>query len=56
MIERLLADGLLATIDYLGEDTTDRQQATAVTDEYIAAAGAGWARPSWPRAAGPRCR
>jgi proline dehydrogenase len=35
VIERLLADGLLATIDYLGEDTTDRQQAAAVTDEYV---------------------
>ena len=35
VIERLLADGLLASIDYLGEDTTDRQQATAVTDEYV---------------------
>ena len=35
VIERLLADGLLATIDYLGEDTIDRQQAAAVTDEYV---------------------
>ncbi len=35
VIERLLADGLLATIDYLGEDTTDRQQAAAVTEEYV---------------------
>jgi len=35
VIERLLADGLLTTIDYLGEDTTDRQQAAAVTDEYV---------------------
>ncbi len=32
---RLLGDGLLVTLDYLGEDTTDPQQATAVTDEYI---------------------
>jgi proline dehydrogenase len=35
VIERLLADGLLTTIDYLGEDTTDRQQAAAVTEEYV---------------------
>ncbi len=26
----------LATVDYLGEDTTDRAQATATTDEYVA--------------------
>jgi proline dehydrogenase len=39
VIEQLLADGLLATIDYLGEDTTDRQQATAVTDEYVSLLG-----------------
>jgi proline dehydrogenase len=32
---RLLADGLLVTLDYLGEDTTDPQQAAAVTDEYV---------------------
>ena len=31
----LLADGLLVTLDYLGEDTIDPQQATAVTDEYV---------------------
>ena len=41
--QRLLADGLLVTIDYLGEDTADPEQATAVADEYIAAAGGGWA-------------
>jgi len=35
VIERLLGDGLLATIDYLGEDTTDREQAVAVADEYV---------------------
>lgn len=33
--ERLLADGLLTTIDYLGEDTADREQAVAVADEYV---------------------
>ena len=32
---RLLADGLLVSLDYLGEDTADRDQATAVADEYI---------------------
>jgi proline dehydrogenase len=32
---RLLDDGLLVTLDYLGEDTVDPQQATAVTDEYV---------------------
>jgi proline dehydrogenase len=33
--ERLLADGRLVTIDFLGEDTTDPEQAAAVTDEYV---------------------
>jgi proline dehydrogenase len=33
--ERLLADGRLVTIDFLGEDTTDPDQAAAVTDEYV---------------------
>jgi proline dehydrogenase len=33
--ERLLSDGRLVTIDFLGEDTTDPQQAAAVTDEYV---------------------
>ena len=33
--QRLQADGLLVTIDYLGEDTTDPDQAAAVTDEYV---------------------
>jgi proline dehydrogenase len=33
--ERLLADGRLVTIDFLGEDTTDPDQAAAVADEYI---------------------
>ncbi len=31
----LLDDGLLVTLDYLGEDTVDPQQAAAVTDEYV---------------------
>jgi proline dehydrogenase len=34
--ERLLAGGLLVTLDYLGEDTFDPAQAAAVTDEYVA--------------------
>jgi proline dehydrogenase len=33
--ERLLADGRLVTIDFLGEDTSDPEQAAAVTDEYV---------------------
>jgi proline dehydrogenase len=33
---RLRDDGLLVTLDYLGEDTTDAGQAAAVTEEYIA--------------------
>jgi proline dehydrogenase len=32
---RLLDDGLVVTLDYLGEDTVDPQQAAAVTGEYI---------------------
>jgi proline dehydrogenase len=31
----LRASGLLVTLDYLGEDTTDEAQAVAVADEYI---------------------
>ncbi len=31
----LQADGLLVTLDYLGEDTVDPEQAAAVTDEYV---------------------
>jgi proline dehydrogenase len=33
--ERLVADGRLVTIDFLGEDTTDPDQAAAVGDEYV---------------------
>jgi proline dehydrogenase len=32
---RLSADGRLVTIDFLGEDTTDPDQAAAVTEEYV---------------------
>jgi proline dehydrogenase len=43
--QRLLGEGLSVTIDYLGEDTVDPDQATAVTGEYVALlellAGAG---------------
>jgi proline dehydrogenase len=35
VVERLIGDGLLASIDYLGEDTADQAQAAAVADEYI---------------------
>ena len=34
--ERLISQGLHVTIDFLGEDTVDPDQATAVADEYIA--------------------
>jgi proline dehydrogenase len=33
--ERLLASGMLVTLDYLGEDTVDPEQAAAVTREYV---------------------
>jgi proline dehydrogenase len=36
VIGRLAGDGLLVTVDYLGEHTTSREQAAAVADEYIA--------------------
>ncbi|HET7012900.1 MAG TPA: proline dehydrogenase family protein [Streptosporangiaceae bacterium] len=36
VVQRLLADGLLVTLDYLGEYTTEPEHATAVTNEYIA--------------------
>jgi proline dehydrogenase len=32
----LIEDGLLVTLDFLGEDTTDPGQASAVADEYVA--------------------
>ena len=35
VIEGLLGQGLLATVDYLGEYTADRDQAAAVADEYV---------------------
>ena len=33
---KLAASGLMVTLDHLGEDTSDVQQATAVGDEYVA--------------------
>jgi proline dehydrogenase len=33
---RLAASGLLATLDHLGEDTSDARQAAAAADEYVA--------------------
>src|SRR5215469_12963960 len=33
--ERLISDGRLVTLDFLGEDTTDPEQAAAVTEEYV---------------------
>lgn len=36
VVTRLISDGLLVTLDFLGEDTTDPAQASAVADEYIA--------------------
>jgi len=35
VVERLLADGLAVTLDYLGEDTTELEHAAAVTQEYV---------------------
>ena len=35
----LRASGLLVTLDYLGEDTTDEAQAAAVADEYVSLLG-----------------
>ncbi len=34
-VERLLAAGLLVTLDYLGEDTADADHAAAVAHEYV---------------------
>jgi proline dehydrogenase len=46
---RLLADNRLVTIDFLGEDTVDPEQASAVADEYVRLLGqlaaAGLASP-----------
>jgi proline dehydrogenase len=36
---RLLAAGMLVSIDYLGEDTVEPRQAAAVTDEYVGLLG-----------------
>jgi proline dehydrogenase len=36
---RLIAEGRLVTIDFLGEDTTDPDQAARVADEYISLIG-----------------
>lgn len=35
VVERLLADGLLVTLDYLGEDTAEPEHAAAVANEYV---------------------
>jgi proline dehydrogenase len=37
--QRLRADGLLVTLDYLGEDTREQAQADAVTEEYVSLLG-----------------
>jgi proline dehydrogenase len=48
--ERLRGDGLLVTLDHLGEDTTEPEHAAAVADEYIrlieGLASAGLAGPA----------
>ncbi len=36
VVDRLLAAGLRVTLDYLGEDTADPEQAAAVASEYVA--------------------
>ncbi|MFN2518087.1 MAG: proline dehydrogenase family protein [Jatrophihabitantaceae bacterium] len=38
--EALVADGLTVTLDHLGEDTTDREQAQRVVDAYLELLGA----------------
>jgi proline dehydrogenase len=35
VVERLLADGLAVTLDYLGEDTAEPEHAAAVAQEYV---------------------
>jgi proline dehydrogenase len=35
VVKRLTADGLAVTLDYLGEDTADPEQAAAVAHEYV---------------------
>ena len=37
--KRLIGDGLAVTLDYLGEDTVDLDQATAVATEYVTLLG-----------------
>lgn len=37
--QRLRAEGLLVTLDYLGEDTKEQAQADAVTEEYVSLIG-----------------
>lgn len=37
--QRLRAEGLLVTLDYLGEDTKEQAQANAVTEEYVSLIG-----------------
>jgi len=37
--KRLIADGRLVTLDYLGEDTTEPDHATAVASEYVTVLG-----------------
>jgi proline dehydrogenase len=39
VVERLVGDGLAVTLDYLGEDTVDVDQAAAVTGEYVTLLG-----------------
>ncbi len=36
VVERLTGEGLLVTLDYLGEDTADAEHASAVAREYVA--------------------
>ncbi len=39
VVKRLAAGGMLVTLDFLGEDTKDPAQASAVADEYVALLG-----------------
>ena len=50
----LAQTGRLSTIDFLGEDTTDLDQARATSDAYVELLRRACPRPASPRAAAPR--
>ena len=53
VVRQLSADGIAVTLDHLGEDVTDRAEATRTRDAYLALLD-GLARWAW--GAPPRCR